>query len=256
MKRQKRIVRVGLIKFVPEKWNLQHNWQMVEKLTRLAVDQGVQLVCTPECILDGYVTDTKTGWSKKRFREISQSLDGDNYLTRARELAKNLGVHLIFGFTEMATGGSYNSAAIIDPCGKLLGYYHKTHLFGTDKRYLAGMTYPVWKTKVGNIGILICMDRWWPETARTLRLKGAELLMIPTYGKRDLQNEWTMRVRSHENQCFLCLADPHTALITDPEGETVAKLQSNLPGTLVYDIDLSEVKSFRIKNRRSDIYKV
>ena len=256
MKKKKRIVRVGFIKFVPKKWNLKYNWKMFKKLACQAANQGSQLICTPECILDGYVTDTKAGWSKKRFKEISQTLDGENYLTRAKELANNLEVHLVFGFTELAKSGSYNSAALIDDKGKLMGCYHKSHLAGTDKRYLAGEELPVFKTKVGNIGILICADRWWPETARTLRLKGAELLMIPTYGKRDLHNEWTMRIRSYENQFFLCLADPHAALITDPKGETVAKLQSNLPGVLVYDINLSDVKNDRIKNRRSDIYEV
>jgi len=251
---KKRIVRVGMIKFVPRKWNLKYNWTMLEKLALQAVYQGAQLICTPECILDGYVTGINNRWSKKRFKEISQSLDGDNYLARAKEFAKNHSIHLVLGFTELAENGSYNSAALIDDKGKLLGCYHKTHLAGTDTRYLPGMDYPVWKTTLAKIGILICADRWWPEAARTLVLRGAELLMIPTFGKRDLHNEWTMRVRSYENGCFLCLADPHAALITNPRAETIAKLESNVPGVLVNDIDLSELDNFRNKNRRSDIY--
>ena len=252
----RRIVRVGMIKFVPRKWNLKYNWTMFKRLAIQAVDRGAQLICTPECILDGYVTDLKTGWSKKRFSEISQSLDGDNYLAFAKTFAKNHAIHLVFGFTELAQNGSYNSAALINDKGKLLGCYHKTHLSGTDKRYLPGMDYPVWKTALGKIGILICADRWWPEAARTLALRGAELLMVPTFGKKDLHNEWTMRVRSYENGCFLCLADPHAALITNPRAETIAKLESNLPGVLVNDIDLLELDNFRKKNRRSDIYDV
>ena len=80
--------------------------------------------------------------------------------------------------------------------------------------------------------------------------------MIPTYGKKDLHNEWTMRVRSYENGFFICLADPYAALITSPRAETIAKLESNVPGVLIHDVDLSEINDYRKKTRRSDIYNV
>ena len=256
MKKQKtHTLRVGLIKFVPKKWSLTYNWNIFEKLAVRAADQGAQLISTPECILDGYVA-TATGWSKKRFREISQSLDGDNYLARTKELAKRLSIHIIFGFTELAENGSYNSAALISDKGKLLGCYRKTHLVAQDERFLPGDDLPVWDTSLGKIGILICNDRWWPEAARTLLLRGAELLVVPMYGSYGLENEWGMCTRTVENEFFLCIIDPMAAFICAPEGKLVAKLQNNIPGVLVHDIDLSQVKKFRLKYRRPDIYKL
>ena len=257
MKKQKtRKLRVGLIKFVPKKWSLAYNWTIFEKLAVRAADQGARLICTSECILDGYAAAAKTGWTKKRFKEISQSLDGNNYLARAKELAKNLSVHIIFGFTELAEKGSYNSAALIDDKGTLLGCYRKTHLVACDERFLPGNDLPVWNTSIGKIGILICNDRWWPEAARTLLLRGAELLVVPMYGSWGLENEWGMRTRTVENEFFLCLADPRAAFICAPEGKLAAKLQNNIPSVLVHDIDLSQVKNFRMKYRRPDIYKL
>ena len=256
MKRKKRVVRVGLIKFMPKKWNLKYNWGQFEKLAVRTAEEGVQLICTSECMLDGYVPTLKKSWSKKRFREISQSLTGDNYLRRAKELARECKVHIIFGFTELGKGGSYNSAALIDDKGKLSGCYHKTHLPAQDVKFLPGKGLPVFDTSLGKIGILICADRWWPEAARTLLIKGAELIMIPMYGSWDINNEWAMRTRSTENECFLCVIDPNVAFICDPAGNLLAKLQSNVPDVLVHDIDMSVIPKFRMGLRRPDIYKI
>jgi len=252
--KSKQMVRVGLIKFVPKKWNLAYNWNTFERLAVRAAEQGARIICTIECMLDGYVVVAKRGFTRKRFREISQSLTGDNYLAKARGLAKELGLHIVFGFTELAEKGSYNSAALIDNRGELLGCYHKTHLPGQDEQFLPGMDFPVWKTALGNIGILICADRWWPEAVRSLLVRGVQLLMLPTYGSWDLNNEWAMRTRSTENEIFICHVNPYVVFITNPKGDLVAKLQNNIPDVLVHDIDLSQVDNFRKKLRRPDIY--
>ena len=118
------------------------------------------------------------------------------------------------------------------------------------------MDLPVWNTSLGKIGILICNDRWWPEAARTLLVRGAELLIIPMYGSWGLENEWGMRTRTLENECFLCLIDPNAAFICAPEGGLIAKLQNNIPDVLVHDIDLSRIPFLRMKYRRPDIYEI
>jgi len=249
----RRIVRVGLVKAVPEKWVLEHNWTLFETLAGRCVERGAEIICTPECFLDGYVAPDRKGWSDERFRSIAQPLDG-GYVGKAREFAAKNGTHIVFGFTECADEGCFNSAALIDDSGGIRGCYHKTHLLDHDTVYLPGDSLPVWETPFGMLGIMICADRRWPETARTLRIRGAELIMNPTYGMWHLDNEWWMRTRSYENELFICFTHPHVALITGPDGEVAAKLQSNLPDVLVHDIDLSLVRSEMFAHRRPGLY--
>jgi N-carbamoylputrescine amidase len=254
MARKKRIIRVGLIKAVPVKWDLAGNWRCFEQLAREAVLRGAQIVCTPECFLDGYVAADKERFTKARLRKISQPPRGQGYVRKARDLAGELGIHLVFGFAELARSGSYNSAALIDDAGKLLGCYRKTHLLDHDRRYLPGRRLDVWKTKLGRIGIMICADRRWPETARTLKLRGAEMIMNPTYGMWHLDNEWWMRTRSYENELYICFAHPQVSLVTGPRGELAAKLQSNVPEVLVHDVDLADRPDVMFPARRPEIY--
>jgi predicted amidohydrolase len=105
------------------------------------------------------------------------------------------------------------------------------------------------------VGIVICADRRWPETARVLRLKGARILLIPSYGMWGLDNEWWMRTRAYENENFLAFAHPQVAFVADPKGAIAARLQSNIPGMLVCDVDLSRVSDKNhIRDRRPELY--
>ena len=251
-----RIVRVGLIKAVPRKWDIESNWKAFERLGTEAVRRGTQIICTPECFLDGYVAPDSNGFSKTRFYSIAQSLRNGDYIKQAKDFARTNHVHLIFGFTERAEDGCFNSAAYIDEKGVLLGCYHKTHLLDHDLCYLPGNDFTVWETSLGRIGIMICADRRWPETARTLKVKGAEIIMNPTYGMWHLDNEWWMRTRSYENELYICFTHPQVALVTDPGGKIAAKLQSNIPDVLVHDINLSNMPDEMFPHRRADIYEL
>ena len=254
----KKPLRVGLVKAVPEKWNPEANWGTFSQLARDAAGRGAEIICTPECFLDGYVSADEDGFTDERFSRIAQPLAGPGYVTRAREMAGELGVHLVFGFTELAPDGSgcYNAAALIDDGGRILGCYRKTHLLDHDTRYLPGMELPVWETELGRIGIMICADRRWPEVARTLRCQGAEIIMNPTYGMHHLDNEWWMRTRSYENELFICFAHPVVSLVTDPAGKVAAKLEGEDPGVLVHEVDLSECTDVMFRHRRPDVYRL
>ena len=103
---------------------------------------------------------------------------------------------------------------------------------------------------------MICADRRWPETARVLRLRGAKLTLIPSYGMWHEDNEWWMRTRAYENENFVAFAHPNVAFVANPKGKILAKLQSNVPGMLVVDVDLSEVTEDKhIKDRQPALYK-
>ena len=254
--KKKNIVRVGLVKDVPVRWDPRTNWSMFKKLATQAVEKGAQIICTPECYLDGYAARDEKGWTRDRFDKISYPLTGPGYVRKVKEFAAKHGVYLIFGFTEKAKGGSYNSAALIDDKGELLGCYRKTHIVKHDKRFLAGDDFPVWDTPLGKIGILICADRSWPEAARTLRVRGAEIIVIVSYGSWGIENERKMMTRASENSVVLCFVHPNVSFIIDPTGKLDAKLQSNIPGVLVHDIDLSKISQYMWDNRRPDLYKL
>jgi predicted amidohydrolase len=144
---------------------------------------------------------------------------------------------------------------MVDRNGRVAGHYHKTHLQSVDVRFSPGVDLPVFDMVWGRAGVLICADRRWPETARVLRLKGAKITLIPSYGMWHLDNEWWMRTRSYENENFIAFVHPNVAFVSDPKGQILAKLESNVPGMLVCDVDLSLVSNDKhIRDRRPELY--
>ncbi|MCH7989841.1 MAG: carbon-nitrogen hydrolase family protein, partial [Planctomycetes bacterium] len=129
-----------------------------------------------------------------------------------------------------------------------------------DLQYAPGQSLPVWPTPWGKVGMMICADRRWPETVRTLRLKGARLILNPTYGFHNDLNEAIMRTRAYENQCFIAFTHPKQSLVTDPRGSVLAKQdarddEAGQPRVLVCDVNLSYAKDDNhLKDRRPEIY--
>ena len=248
-----RRVRVGCFTAMCHKWDVEGNWRQFEQSVRERQADEVDVFVSPECYLDGYAA-TEDDWTPERFAEVAQDVNSSPYIDRLRQLAVEVQANMIFGFTERAEDRFYNCALVVDRGGQIVGRYNKTHLQAHDKRFAPGEDLPVFELDFGKIGIVICADRRWPETIRALRLKGADLLLMPTYGAWHLDNEWWMRTRAFENELFLCFVHPNVAFIADPEGALVAKLQSNLPGVLVHDVDLDKVGVSHIADRRPEIY--
>ena len=247
-------IRLGLFTAAPVMWDLETNWQTFRETVEAYSEQDVDLVVTPECFLDGYANSAKN-WTPERFDEIAQDFDTSPYLIRLRHLAKSRRLSILFGYTEKRDGNYYNAALLVDRNGRTVGQYYKTHLQKHDVRFAPGEDLPVFDTPWGKVGVLICADRRWPETARVLRLKGARLILIPSYGMWHLDNEWWMRTRSYENENFLAFTHPKVAFVSGPSGRILAKLQSNVPGMLVCDLDLSKVTDTKhIRDRRPDLY--
>jgi predicted amidohydrolase len=246
-------MRLGLFTAVPVEWDVEANWRTFERTVLAHAQDGVDLVITPECYLDGYVAAAKD-WDAQRFAGIAQDLETSPYIARLRELARRMKSYMILGFTEKRAGKLYDAAILVDRSGSAVGVYHKTHLQKHDLRFSPGDDLPVFETEWGKVGMLICADRRWPETARVLRLKGARITLIPSDGMWHLDNEWWMRTRSYENENFLAFTHPHVAFVTDPRGQLSAKLQTNVPAMLVSDVDLSQVRNVDIQDRRPELY--
>ncbi|HEO71434.1 MAG TPA: carbon-nitrogen hydrolase family protein, partial [Candidatus Hydrogenedentes bacterium] len=151
-------------------------------------------------------------------------------------------------------GKIYNAAGLWDSLGRRVGVYHKTHLQHHDLQYAPGADLPVWPSPWGPLGIMICADRRWPETARVLRLRGAKLILNPTYGFHGGLNTAMMRTRAYENQCFIAFTHPEESLVTGPKGDIEAHAFGK-PGVLICDIDLARAKDDNhIADRRPELY--
>ena len=246
-------MRLGLFSAMPTYWDLEGNWQTFERTVEAHAGESVDLIITPECYLDGYVVNAKD-WNPQRFASVAQDVKTSPYLQRLRALAAKYKVYILFGFTENSEGKFYDSAILVDRSGATVGIYRKTMLQEQDLRFTPGQDLSVFDTEWGKIGILICADRRWPESARVERLKGARITLIPSYGMWDLRNEWWMRTRSYENGNFLAFVHPQTTFISDPGGELIGRLQTNVPDMLVSDVDLSKSNDTDIRDRRPELY--
>jgi predicted amidohydrolase len=245
-------MKIAMLKAVPEPWELEQNWETVERLAATLEGAGLDLLMTPECFLDGYVAPNEQ-WTPERFEAVIQEEAGV-YIARARALARRLGCWFIVGLTERRGRGGANTALLIDRQGEIAGRYDKTHLCGEDQRYVPGTSLPVFETDWGRIGIVICADRRWPETIRSLAVQGAELIAIPSCGMWHDANEWWMRTRAYENGIFVVFAHPRVAFIADPKGDLRAKLLSTVPDLLVEELPLEEVDRSMLEVRRPELY--
>ncbi len=246
-------IKLGMLKAMPQKWDVAENWAVFEKQFETH-GRDTDVFITPECFLDGYAV-TEKNWTAEHFAEVAQNIEQSAYIQQVCEMARASRTHIVFGFTEKRAGYFYNAAILVNRTGKIVGTYYKTHLQSHDHRFVRGDDLPVFDLDFGTVGIVICADRRWPESIRTLRLKGAKICLMPTYGMWHEENEWWMRTRSYENQMFVCFTHPNVALITDPRGKVAAKLQSNVPDVLLHEIDIEDASDENhLSDRRPELY--
>ena len=186
----------------------------------------------------------------------------DPRVLRAADTARRLESHLVLGATERGPRSTLrNVAYVIGRDGEHIGTYAKIH---ASRPYKPGDELPVFATDFGTIGVVICADRRWPENIRVLRLKGAELILNPTWGWRGDGNTAIMRTRAYENGIPVCFAHPCQSLICLPDGAIGALLESNRPAVLVCELDLKDnvparrmpdgADSHPVQNRHPDLY--
>ena len=179
--------------------------------------------------------------------------------------------YVITSLLESDGGRTYNAAVVIDRQGRLVGKYRKTHLplAEVEDGVTPGSDYPVFDTDFGRIGIMICWDAFFPETARILRLKGAEILFWPLAGDPSARHwDVTTRARAVDNGVFIVtsVSAGLASRIVDPDGEVVVEAADGLASAT---LDLAresrqwwlsvgpadgQAKSLVIQERRADTY--
>ena len=183
---------------------VQENIATAERLVRKAADQGAGLILLPELFERPYFCQEK----RYEYYAFAKPTMENDAVRHFLPITKELGIVLPVSFYEKDGNSLYNSVAVLD-CGELLGVYRKTHIpddhFYQEKFYFTpGNTgFTVFQTSVGNIGIGICWDQWFPETARALALGGAEILLFPTaigsepILERDSMEHWRRVMQGH-----------------------------------------------------------
>ena len=162
-------------------WDRAANIARAEQLVREAVAKGAQIILIPELFETPYFCIEQDS----RHLALAQPLEHNQAVRHFRAVARELGIVVPVSFFERDGLACFNSVAIID-AGEVLGVYRKAHIPNgpgyQEKTYFApGDTgFKVWNTRHGRIGVGICWDQWFPETARIMALMGAELLLFPT----------------------------------------------------------------------------
>lgn len=156
--------------------------EKAEKLVRKAAAEGANVILLPELFENWYFCQERRYDSYK----LASPAEENPAVKRFQAVAKELSVVLPISFYEQDGNVLYNSVAMIDADGSVMGVYRKTHIpddhFYQEKFYFTpGDTgFRVWDTRFGKIGVGICWDQWFPEAARCMALDGAELLFYPT----------------------------------------------------------------------------
>jgi len=163
-------------------WNLPANLDEAERLVRLAHAGGAGLILLQELFATPYFCIEQD----PAHLALAESAADSRVLQRFAALARELGVVLPVSFFERQGNAYFNSVGIVDADGRVLGIYRKSHIPdgpGYQEKYYfsPGDTgFRVWHTAAGCIGVGICWDQWFPESARAMALMGAELLLYPT----------------------------------------------------------------------------
>ncbi|MEA4961385.1 carbon-nitrogen hydrolase family protein [Lutispora sp.] len=250
--------KMALIQMECKFCDIQYNVGRAEEKIREAHANGAQFVCLPEGFNTGYYC-----FGYEKMKQIAEPIDGDT-ITRMRSLAKELNIYIVAPIMlAVATGIVQNSAVMIDDEGKILGDYSKTHLVGQEQLYLQrGREYPVFHTKYGKFGIVICYDICFPETTRILALKGADLIICPAAWRdgsyfKDWMNKVSM-VRALDNTVYIALINCTGVLpdspfcgstqFVDPIGNVMAMCSVDKEEILYQDIDMGRVYKERMDN--------
>lgn len=208
----------------------------------------------PELAFSGY-----NFASRKEARARAEPADGPS-ARWARDLCRSMGAHVLYGFPEVAGGRLYNAAALVGPRG-LRGVYRKIHLFGKEKSFFnsGDAPGPVWRVGPFRLGVLICFDWFFPETARSLALTGADVLLHPSNLVLPHAPD-AMITRCLENRVFAATANrvgredgaagPLTFIgrsqIVSPRGERLARLGPAAVGVAVAAIDPRAARDKRL----------
>jgi len=288
--RAKREVTVAAMQFACT-WDMDRNIATAERLVREAAKRGAQVILIQELFETPYFCIEQDS----RHLRVATSVADNRAIRHFTPIARELGVVLPISFFERANNSFFNSIAILDADGTNLGVYRKAHIPNgpgyQEKNYFSpGDTgFKVWNTKYARLGVGICWDQWFPETARSMALMGAELLLFPTaIGSEpppalpvNSRDHWQRTQQGHaaanlmpvivsnrigtehavQNPEQLYIRFYGSSFIADATGAKVAEADEEHEAVLTAKFDLAEIEELRnnwfvFRDRRPELYGV
>ncbi|WP_033924555.1 N-carbamoylputrescine amidase [Sphingomonas sp. 35-24ZXX] len=256
------------------------NIEAVTDLVAFAADRGAQIILPPELFEGPYFCQTE---DEALFATAHPTSEHPSVRAMAK-LARQLKVAIPTSFFERDGPHHYNSLAMINPDGEILGVYRKSHIPdgpGYEEKYYfrPGNTgFKVWDVCGTRIGVGICWDQWYPETARAMALMGAELLFYPTAigsepydADLDTSRMWRRAMQGHAvSNCMPVIASNRIgseggqefyghSFITNEWGDLVLEYGAEETGVLVATLDLVRARRHRagmgfFRDRRPELY--
>lgn len=266
-------------------WNREETLKKADRLVREAAKQGADIILLQELFETPYFCQ-KHDFT---YMDLCTTLEENPAVNHFKEVAKELDVVIPVSFFERAGNTAFNTIAIIDADGTVLGKYRKTHIpdgmpYAEKFFFTPGDTgFKVWKTKYANIGVGICWDQWFPEAARCMALMGAELLLYPTaigsepVLQKDSRPHWQRCMQGHAAANIMPVIASNrigkevqgdsemtfygSSFIADETGEIVARADRETEGVITAAFDLDEIAKTRrewgvFRDRRPEMYQV
>lgn len=264
-------------------WNREEVLDKAEKLVRKAAAEGANIILLQELFETPYFCQKQ----KFEYFDLAKPLSENAAVKRFTEVAKEFQVVLPISFYEKAGNTAFNTIAIIDADGTILGTYRKTHIpdglpYAEKFYFTPGDTgFKVWKTKYADIGVGICWDQWFPEAARSMALLGAELLFYPTaIGSEptlnvDSKSHWQHAMQGHAAANIMPVIASNrigtetddessmtfygSSFIADQTGTIVEEADRETESVLVHEFDLDAIAQMRrewgvFRDRRPEMY--
>lgn len=288
----KREVKVAAVQFACTR-NVDENIATADKYVREAAKAGANIILIPELFERQYFCQER----RYDYYDFATSIEDNKAVNHFIEVAKELSVVVIVSVYEKDITRLFNSVVVIDADGTNLGTYRKTHIpddhYYQEKFYFTpGDTgFMAFETKFAKIGVGICWDQWFPETARSMALLGAELLFYPTaIGSEpilelDSMPHWRRVMQGHSAANLMPVIAANrigredviaseanggqtsslnfygSSFITDNTGEIVEELGRDVEGVICHSFDLDELEKDRMswglfRDRRPDMYKI
>ncbi|MBQ3891666.1 MAG: N-carbamoylputrescine amidase [Lachnospiraceae bacterium] len=285
-----RNVKVSALQFSCTR-NVEENIKKADRMVREAAKKGANIILLPELFERQYFCQERV----YEYYDFAKSVEENDAVNHFKKVSKELGVVIIVSFYEKDVNVLYNSVAVIDSDGKNLGVYRKTHIpddhFYQEKFYFTpGNTgFKVFETHFAKIGVGICWDQWFPETARCLALNGAEIIFYPTaIGSEpildgDSSGHWMRTMQGHAaanmvpviaaNRYGIETVEPSkenggqksslkffgSSFIADETGAIVESADREHEAVLIHEFDLDDVASARLswglfRDRRPETY--
>jgi N-carbamoylputrescine amidase len=263
----------------------QKNVDRAEGLVRAAHAKGANVILVQELFETPYFCKDQLA----RHFSLAQPFEGNPLIKRFSALARELGVVLPISFFERANTAHFNSLAMIDADGSVLGLYRKSHIPdgpGYQEKYYfnPGDTgFKVWNTRFGRVGAGICWDQWFPECARAMALMGAEVICYPTaIGSEpppapavDSSAHWRRVMQGHAGANYVPVIASNrigrevgesceitfygTSFIAGPTGEILAEAGRDAEAVVLATVDLDQIGEARrswglFRDRRPELY--